>query len=134
MSVTGSCLCGAVRYRIEGQPGPVWGCHCAQCRKSSGHFGAASRVDRSGIKIEGEPRWYESTPGVARRGFCPTCGSYLFWEEIGGDFFVMAGSMDETSGLSWFAHIYYAEKGDYYRCIGSVPCYAKGLSSEEMTP
>lgn len=133
--ITGSCLCGSIRYQISGQPGPVWGCHCKECRKSSGHFGAASQVDRQDIRVEGSPRWYESTPGVARRGFCGTCGSYLFWEEIDADhLFVLVGAMDAPTGLRFFSHIYYAEKGDYYRCADGVPCHAGGLSSEELTP
>ena len=34
--VEGSCLCGAVRYRIRGELGPIALCHCSMCRKTSG--------------------------------------------------------------------------------------------------
>ena len=36
MAHTGSCLCGGVRFRIEGELGPVQVCHCTQCRKAQG--------------------------------------------------------------------------------------------------
>jgi hypothetical protein len=34
--LTGSCLCSAVRYEIDGKIGPVGHCHCATCRKAQG--------------------------------------------------------------------------------------------------
>ena len=33
---TGSCLCGAVRYTVQGEPVHVGRCHCTDCRKESG--------------------------------------------------------------------------------------------------
>jgi hypothetical protein len=34
--VTGSCLCGAVRYEVEGPATEVTHCHCGMCRKQHG--------------------------------------------------------------------------------------------------
>jgi hypothetical protein len=48
--------------------------------------------------------------------------------------FVLAGSMDGPTGLNIFTHVYYAEKGDYYRCTDGAPRHARGLSSEEIAP
>ena len=39
---------------------------------------------RDDLRIDGEPRRYDASPR-ARRGFCPTCGAFLFWEEHGTD-------------------------------------------------
>ena len=51
---TGSCICGAVRFRVEGElPGPD-ACHCTICRKSSGHYYAGTDVPRERVTIEGE--------------------------------------------------------------------------------
>lgn len=36
---TGSCLCGARAYEIEGELDGVWICHCSLCRKASGSNG-----------------------------------------------------------------------------------------------
>lgn len=33
----GSCLCGAVRFEIDGELTPPDACHCSMCRKASGH-------------------------------------------------------------------------------------------------
>ena len=35
---TGGCLCGAVRYAVTGALRDVVGCHCSQCRRTTGHF------------------------------------------------------------------------------------------------
>ena len=37
---TGGCLCGGVRYAIRGELRGVIACHCAQCRRTSGHHSA----------------------------------------------------------------------------------------------
>ena len=50
----GSCLCGAVKFTVEGELKPPDACHCTQCRKTSGHYWAATNVSRSALKIDGE--------------------------------------------------------------------------------
>src|SRR6266850_144945 len=74
----GSCLCGAVRYRIAGRPGEMWHCHCTDCRKSHGAaFSSSVQVDRGNFKlICGDDRLvtYEAKTGTTR-SFCGRCGS-----------------------------------------------------------
>lgn len=130
----GGCLCGAVSYRVACDLGPVTACHCTQCRKQTGHYAAAVPVAWDQVALTGAPQWYESTPGVARRGFCGTCGSYLFWEEFDGLVYLMAGALEGPTGLRMDGHIYYADKGDYYRAGEDLPCFAAGRSGPEVAP
>jgi hypothetical protein len=74
----GSCLCGAVRYRIDGNLGPIVNCHCSQCRKASG-AGFATNASASKAEfrfLSGEELLgrFESSPGQFRC-FCSRCGS-----------------------------------------------------------
>lgn len=112
----GSCLCGAVRYTISGPARAVVACHCGQCRKTSGHYVAATRADDSQLAITGleAVTWFQSS-AQARRGFCRHCGSPLFWKETGSDrTSIMAGSIDGRSGLVMDRQLHAASKADYY--------------------
>ena len=113
---SGSCLCGVVRFRTAGPLRGVVYCHCGQCRRQTGHYVAATQVADADIVVDGVENlaWYSASP-VARRGFCRTCGSLLFWKDESLDrISIMAGSFDKPSGLRGLSHIFVADKGDYY--------------------
>jgi len=117
---TGGCLCGAVSYRVTGPMRPVVACHCRQCRRTSGHHVAATSAPRPAVEIAGEVRWYRSSP-QARRGFCAVCGANLFWDGPDAHLSIFAGTLDEPTGLTLAAHIYCADKGDYYDIADGLP-------------
>ncbi len=120
---TGSCLCGAVTFTTNGPLRDVVYCHCSQCRKQTGHFYATTKVAAEHITIEGSEnlQWYRASPD-AGRGFCRTCGSALFWKRDGaGEMSVLAGSFDVPTGLEAQAHIFVADKGDYYMIDDGLP-------------
>lgn len=120
MKLAGGCLCGEIRYASAGPWRPVIACHCSQCRKSSGHHVAATSVPRESLELSGVPRWHRSSP-EARRGFCPTCGSQLFWDGPGANISIMAGTIDGPTGLRLKGHIFCADKGDYYTIAPGDP-------------
>lgn len=120
MSVHGSCLCGAVSFVVRGPLRPVVACHCQQCRKTSGHHVAATSALRAHIEISGEVSWYASSK-EARRGFCGTCGSNLFWDGPGSHLSIFAGTLNAPTGLALKGHIFCADKGDYYDIADALP-------------
>ncbi len=70
----GGCMCGAVRYEVEGEPYQSGLCHCTKCRKLTGSiFSATANWRRSKFKMDGEISTYD------KRSFCPICGSRLFF-------------------------------------------------------
>jgi len=79
MTITGGCLCGAVRYAIEAEPIVTRTCWCADCQKFAGGNATVNVVfPREAVKIEGELRDYSSTAAsgnLMHRGFCPKCGT-----------------------------------------------------------
>lgn len=119
---TGGCLCGGVRYRYQGPLRPVVSCHCEQCRRTSGHFaaGAAGYRDRLTIDDGGTLRWYESSPDVYR-GFCGECGASLFWTDRPERLTIMAGTLDQPTGLRLTHQIFTAYAGDYYDIDPALP-------------
>ncbi|SPJ24405.1 GFA family protein [Palleronia abyssalis] len=131
LSTTGGCLCSEVSYRVTGRLRPVVACHCTQCRRTSGHFSAATSALREDIEVEGEVRWYQSSD-AARRGFCPICGSNLFWDGGGARLSIFAGTLDGPTGLTTQGHIFCASKGDYYEIADSTK-QAAGADSDMTT-
>lgn len=119
----GSCLCGAVRFSVEGNLKPPDACHCTICRKTSGHYYAGTDVPRTAVTIEGEENvtWYRSSE-KARRGFCSTCGSSLFFDPIYRDWIGIAmGAFDKPTNTHLAIHIFVANKGDYYEITDGLP-------------
>jgi len=121
---TGSCLCGAVAFEIEGALPPPDACHCRQCRKQSGHFFASTDVPRTALRFRGAAdklTWFQSS-GRVRRGFCSVCGSTLFWDLLHRDTIGVAmGAFDNPTGTSLRMHIFVAEKGDYHPIADGLP-------------
>jgi hypothetical protein len=120
---TGHCLCGAVRYAVEGPLRPVSYCHCSQCRRSSGHYVAATACNAEDLTLLDEAglRWYRSSPR-ARRGFCGECGSSLFWKPDNGRYIsIMTGTMDTPTGLTADQHIFVSAASDYYVLADGLP-------------
>ena len=125
----GSCLCGAVAFSVSGPLRDVTSCHCSQCRKTSGHYWAATGAPIAAISFSRDDglRWYRSS-GAAERGFCAVCGSSLFWKPTGQDrMAIAAGCLDLPTGLTTTHHIFVADKGDYYDLGDGVPQIAGDL-------
>lgn len=123
----GSCLCGGVRFTASGPLRGVIYCHCSQCRKQSGHYYAATNVADDRLTVEGQEKisWYRASPH-AKRGFCSVCGSALFWKHDTSDkISVMAGAFEQPSGLKAEAHIFVADKGDYYDITDGLPQFER---------
>jgi hypothetical protein len=118
--IRGGCLCGAVKFSVDGPLRPVVACHCGQCRKATGHHVAATSAARDAVDVTGDVAWYQSS-AKARRGFCATCGSNLFWDGPGQNLSIFAGSLDGATGLKLVGHIYCSDKGDYYELDDDLP-------------
>ena len=117
MPSSGSCLCKAVTFQVNGPLRSVVNCHCNQCRKWTGHFVAATAAWKQDLKIhdpQNQLTWFQSSEH-AWRGFCKRCGSGLFWQRDNLETTtILAGSLDGATGLRTEAQIYVDDKGDYY--------------------
>nr|WP_268951187.1 GFA family protein [Phycicoccus flavus] len=92
-------------------------CHCERCRRVTGHFMAAGQVRDDALVVTdpGAVAWWEAAPGV-RYGFCPICGSTLFWRAgARGLTSIAAGTLDPPTGLTTTTAWYVADASDYHR-------------------
>jgi len=110
--LSGSCLCGALKYRLNGSPDRFYHCHCSRCRKSSG-TGHASNLFVHATDLEwtgdqGLIRFYK-IPEAQRftRTFCAQCGGPLprLIKEI-GIVFIPAGTLDVEPNMGPQARIF----------------------------
>ncbi len=78
--VHGGCNCGAVRYRLTGDPLAVAVCHCSNCRRQSGSAFSVNVIVRGdAMHMTGDvATWEDPDTESGRpvlRQFCATCGS-----------------------------------------------------------
>jgi hypothetical protein len=131
-SVQGSCLCGMVRFEVRLPSKWCAHCHCRMCRKAHGAgyvtWAGFEEVRFSLHDETGALRWYESSPG-ARRGFCGTCGSTLFFasERWPGEIHVAVGSLDEPLDRTPQANVFFETHVDWMPVDGALPA----ISSSE---
>jgi hypothetical protein len=120
--ITGSCLCGTVRYEVEGLE-RMSHCHCSMCRKAHGApFATYATVPAARFRfVAGEEavERYESSPGFAR-GFCRQCGSVVP-DGAGGEVYVPAGCLDDDPGIRASAHIFVASKAPWHPITDDLP-------------
>ena len=120
-TLSGTCLCRANRFSARGPATEVTACHCAQCRKLSGHYSASFDIPEAALLWSTRRIHEHITPGGAQRGFCPTCGCKLYFRAANGDFSVEAGIIDGPTGARLTSHIFTADKGDYYDIPDGLP-------------
>ena len=116
--ISGSCLCGAIRFEIDTPPICINNCHCSQCRKASGAaFGSFLHTRIKNFKwISGQDLLteYRSGSGGARP-FCGKCGSRVpVVNEDENHVIVPAGTLDGDPGAKPTANIHMGSKAPWY--------------------
>ena len=130
-ALAGSCLCGAVRFEISGDPLMMVNCHCSRCRR-----GRSAAYATNLFVLPEQLRWLEGEsavrvfdlPGAERFGinFCPTCGGAVprLSARI-GRVNVPAGSLDGDPGMAPAYHIFVASKAPWVEINDDLPRYGE---------
>lgn len=117
----GRCLCGDITFAVRAPLTGASVCHCGQCRRQSDHLWASAQAPEGAVEIAGPVAWFEASP-TAKRGFCPRCGSFLFWKAHDEDMIeVSLGALDAPTGLRLERHIFTADKSDYRDIADTLP-------------
>jgi hypothetical protein len=111
---SGRCFCGAVTFTAQGPLVGVIACHCRDCQQMHGNYNVMAGVARDRLTVAGPLVWFASSD-KARRGFCGTCASRLFKDNLGSPrMMVSMGAFDAATGLSMARNLWVESKGDWY--------------------
>jgi hypothetical protein len=135
VTITGGCLCGAVRYEVTGPFLRAGHCHCSRCRKHSGAAvltqGRVRREDFRLLSSEENLRVYRPAEGAAVKAFCVLCGSSLFggtWPE-GPEVSIRLGSVDGDPGIRPQVHTFVDSRAPWDEITDDLPQYPGPLPS-----
>lgn len=131
----GACLCGGVRFVLQGPLPAVQVCHCSQCRKAQGGpFATNVPVATEALQwLSGQAlmREFRATPGK-RRVFCGQCGSPLFSarDDLPGVLRLRLGLVDEPTFTTPAFHAHVASKASWWPITDSLAQHAQGHTPE----
>jgi len=115
--LSGSCLCGAIRYAISTPATELRACHCTHCQKTSGAGGSVNLpIAADAFKItQGAPKRYAAKADSGRtlyRFFCADCGSPIYSQRESNPAMVTlrAGTLDNAGDMKITAHIWTKSK------------------------
>ena len=115
--LSGSCLCGSIRYTIDVPVTELRACHCVHCQKTSGAGGSVNAViPSSAFAItHGTPKRYDALADSGRtlyRFFCGNCGSPIYSQRAAmpETVVVRAGTMDNAPEMKIAASIWTKSK------------------------
>jgi hypothetical protein len=122
----GSCLCGEVRFEIEGEFECFYLCHCEYCRKDTGSAHAANLFSSTAALkwVSGESKVSQFNLPATRHSkcFCCTCGSALPMMQMSGQLLVVpAGSLNSQVRIRPNAHIFVSSKAAWDDALEKVP-------------
>lgn len=128
----GGCLCGAIRYRVEGPVEDSAYCHCRTCQRQSGAPVVAwFAVSPANLRYtRGTPRKYRASDRAARE-FCGDCGAYLLFREddATASLGVNTATLDEPARVPPTFHIYHASHIHWFETADHFPRFAKGKTT-----
>jgi hypothetical protein len=126
----GGCLCGAVRFKAEGEPLNVRVCHCRMCQKAMGSpFFARAQFLPEVLAVEGEIGRYQSSENIDRV-FCAKCGTRLFsWRRNGTAVGIALSTFDDRNAFAPTEHIWVSEKPAWLKLDDGLPQYPGTIPS-----
>jgi hypothetical protein len=128
-TLKGSCLCGAVKFEVSGEPTRFFHCHCTRCRKATGTGHASNLFLQPGALkwLNGEDQVRTFKVPEAKRftnNFCATCGSRLPRQAKDSDSVIIpAGSLDDEPPIKPQARIFSASRASWSCADDGVAVY-----------
>ena len=124
--IEGGCLCGKIRYAVNGEITDVSHCHCSMCRKMHGAAfatnGVVQQADFQWSSGQDMVKTYRSSPDMERT-FCGHCGSTLqcLYDPEPEVIYLALGTVDGDPGCRPSYHIWVGSKAPWYEIADDLP-------------
>ena len=134
----GSCVCGAIRYRVTGKPLSVHACHCTDCQTLSGSaFSLTMLLNRTDIELlDGEPgvNKFSTSHNKMHRHHCTECGTAIWFSspEYPEIIALKPGTLTDTTTLRPIAHLWYRSSQPWLELGSNIPIYQKQPPLSEL--
>jgi hypothetical protein len=138
---SGSCFCGAVKYRLEREPMFVHCCHCKDCQRQTGSaFVINAIIEADNVTLLSgtpEPVTMATDSGRPHDIYrCPLCKTAV-WSDYGRRrvmLFVRVGTLDEPSALPPDVHIFTRSKLPWVGLPPGVPAFEVYYDMPKLWP
>ena len=128
--ITGSCLCGTLKYTCSSEALFSAICHCKACQKSTGTaFSVVVGINRSDVTIVGSTlKTYEDVGDSGQatyRHFCAKCGSTIMAEMAARPELacIKAGTLDNQEELCPQFHVYWRDHQEWIQTMNTLPTH-----------
>lgn len=127
--LSGGCLCGAIRYHLDGMPIDAGYCHCRFCQRANGApvVAWATFVHDAFHLDSGMPAVFASST-LAERGFCSRCGTQIFFRKRDNPqrIDITVASLDDPAALPPQYHIWTMSRISWLRIDDDLPHHRDG--------
>jgi len=123
--LTGGCLCGAVRYEIDGEALGGALCHCRTCQQAhAAPMVAFFSTPLTGFRLSGELTGFASSAEVTRR-FCPKCGTHVLFDDsrLPAEIDVPTATLDRPEAAPPRYHIWTRSRPPWTKLDEGIPAY-----------
>ncbi|QDZ10601.1 GFA family protein [Devosia ginsengisoli] len=123
--ISGTCLCGAVRYEVPDEFHAAFNCHCSRCRRATGSaFKPMAAIVFDKIRlVQGQDALlvYGEPPG-SHDVHCRHCGSFLYsYIAENGNGHVAMGTMVDTPSIRPQFHMFVGSKAPWFEITDGLP-------------
>jgi hypothetical protein len=125
--LSGSCLCGAIKFKVTAPVAGFRYCHCSRCRKASGSAHAANIFvpEKQFQWIAGETAVKRfDLPGAQRFAvwFCPECGTRVPHKiKTTENMLIPAGLLDQAPDKAPENSIFWDSRAEWYVSPDAIP-------------
>lgn len=120
----GGCLCGSVRYSVNGEVLWAGHCHCESCRRqTSSPVTSFFCVHEKNMMFVGDALQIYKASEDVERGFCKNCGAPMYYMHTSrpGEIDLYAVTLDNSETFTPQSHYHWDEKLPWLHVNDGLP-------------